>query len=209
MGRRLAVSDIHGEGRRLIAALKHARYSPGADRLFVLGDLIDRGSDSPYTVTLVQQLERDGAIVLRGNHDVMPQMVQRNDLSLESWFRVGGGYTWYQYGGMPPEEVITWLATRALYHEGPDCILVHAGLLPGIVLQEQTEHDVLWIRDEFHRGYTGKRVIFGHTPTPLLHGQGDKFEIWHGPDKTGIDTGAAWGGRLTVIDIDTNQTWWA
>lgn len=207
VGRRLVVSDIHGEGERLLEALAKAEYKPGEDRLFLLGDYIDRGTDSKRAVEIVQDLVKGGAIALKGNHDVMPGQVRREPFMLGWWHRNGGMATVQSFGGeFPPDEVIDWLESLPLYHEEPDRILVHAGLLPGVPLSEQHERDMLWIRDEFHMGYRGKPVYFGHTPTWHLHG---KWEPWFGQDKIGIDTGAAYGGLLTVLDIDTRQTWTA
>jgi serine/threonine protein phosphatase 1 len=205
--RRLVVSDIHGEGHRLLQALKAADYEPGNDRLFLLGDYIDRGTDSKVTVDIVRRLVADGAIALRGNHDTMPGIVRRDTGYFEWWVRNGGKSTIDSYGGkMPPDDVIDWLESLPLYHEEPDYILVHAGLEPGVPLAEQAEEALLWIREEFLNGYTGKRVIFGHTPTMNLH---QTWEPWVQVDKTGIDTGAAYDGKLTVLDLDTLQTWTA
>jgi serine/threonine protein phosphatase 1 len=205
--RRLVVSDIHGEGHRLLQALKAADYEPGNDRLFLLGDYIDRGTDSKGTVDIVRRLVADGAIALRGNHDTMPGIVRRDNSYLLWWVRNGGRATIDSYGGkIPPDDVIDWLESLPLYHEEPDCILVHAGLVPNTPLAEQTEDALLWIREEFINGYTGKCVVFGHTPTRNLH---QVWEPWAGVDKLGIDTGAAYDGKLTVMDLDNSQTWTA
>lgn len=99
MGRRLVVSDIHGEGHRLLQTLKDAEYEPGNDRLFLLGDYIDRGTDSKATVETVQRLVADGAIALRGNHDTMPGIVRNHPGELEWWYRNGGAATMHSYGG--------------------------------------------------------------------------------------------------------------
>lgn len=213
MWRRLAVSDIHGEGHRLLQVLEKAHYEPGNDRLFLLGDYIDRGTDSKRTVEIVQALQRTGAIVLMGNHDYVCVQVCRGAVDnphwqgdRDLWSSQGGDTTLRDYSGIPPDDVLDWLANLALYHEEPDCILVHAGLRPGIPLQEQNPNDLLWIRKPFHEGYRGKRVIFGHTPTSILHGS---WDVWHGPDKMGIDTGAVWGGYLTLCDLDNGQVWTA
>ena len=209
VGRRLAVSDIHGEGHRLLQVLEKAHYEPGNDRLFLLGDYIDRGIDSRLTIQIVQNLVKDGAIALLGNHDEWAIQAATHPTIIPHWMTQGGDKTMEAFGGLPSRQVIKWLLSLPLYHEEPDCILAHAGLRPGISLQDQDPNDLLWIRREFHEGYRGKRVIFGHTPTQVLYGEEGKWEIWHGPDKTGIDTGAAYGGRLTLYDIDTHRTWWA
>lgn len=211
MGRRLAISDIHGEGHRLLQVLDKAHYEPGTDRLFLLGDYVDRGTDSNTTVQLVQMLVELGAVALKGNHD---DWMWRNAAGIQpadfhGWIEQGGWTTLRDYQGWPPDSVTAWLAGLPFYIEEPDCILVHGGLKPGIPLNEQSHHDMLWIRREFHNNYRGKRVIFGHSPTSWITGDPNFLDIWHGPDKTGIDTGAAYGGRLTLYDLDTHQTWWA
>lgn len=251
MGRRLAVSDIHGERDRLQRVLDMAKYEPANDRLFLLGDYIDRGPDAKGTVDLVRQLQRNGAIALKGNHDAVLVAYYHGDATryawlrkhgFERWLEQGGTETLASYGGDVPDDVLAWLDALPLYHEEPDCILVHAGLKPGIPLEQQAHDDLLWIRDEFygatpaqglsacdHRRYTGKKVIFGHTPTRILHesyptpAQGlhtcdghtptsilhQRWEPWYGVDKVGIDTGAVWGGVLTLYDLDTQETWTA
>lgn len=208
MSRRLIVSDIHGEGHRLVRVLREAGYEPGIDRLFLLGDYIDRGTDSRVTVEIVRGLVKDGAVALMGNHDFMPIEASRDKRALAFWLQANGGRsTIDSYGGkMPPDDVLEWLDNLPLYHEEPDCILVHAGLRPEVPLSEQDPNDLRWIRDEFHYGYLGKHVYFGHTPTWNLH---EKWEVWEGPDKTGIDTGAAYSGLLTLLDIDSKQIWTA
>jgi len=210
MGRRLVVSDIHGEGHRLVKVLDKAGYEPKTDRLFLLGDYIDRGTDAKRTVELVQALVRDGAVALKGNHDAMPSQAIGNPAAVALWCCLNGGEeTIASYGGFPPEEVLQWLESLPLYHEEPDCLLVHAGILPGVPLEQQKPNDLLWIREEFYHNYRGEKlIIFGHTPTPYLHGE-IRWEPWFGPNMIGIDTGAAYGGVLTLMDIDTRQIWTA
>jgi serine/threonine protein phosphatase 1 len=67
---------------------------------------------------------------------------------------------------------------------------------PGIPLNKQSLHDLLWIRYEFISSPEkfGKIVVFGHTPLS----SGVPF-IDH--NKIGIDTGAVFGGRLTCIEL--------
>lgn len=223
LGRRLACADIHGHGRRLVQLLSLANYDPAHDRLFLLGDYVDRGPEPAYTVQVAQELHRAGAVCLLGNHDAVLLAYAQGDGSRYAWLREwafgtwaqqGGGVTLRDYGGTVPSDVVDFLASLPLYHEEPDCILVHAGLKPGVPLSAQTDDDLLWIRREFHEDYRGKLVIFGHTPTSILHerysppGQ-SPWVPWYGVDKVGIDTGAVWGGPLTLLDLDSGQLWTA
>lgn len=213
MTRRIAIADVHGEWGRLNNLLYFFNYST-SDRLFLLGDYIDRGENSKSTVELVCQLQSQCAIVLKGNHEHVAASVLRGNRvatkhwpvteQLGIWLEQGGWTTMRDYGGKIPDDVLDWFDSLPLYHEEPDCILVHAGLRPWIPLEYQAPDDLLWIRQEFIDGYSGKRVIAGHTPTFIVHG---KHEVYHGEDKVLIDTGAVFGGVLTAYDIDTGETW--
>lgn len=206
--RRLVVSDIHGEGRRLLQVLEAARYDPSTDRLFLLGDYIDRGSDSEGTLEIVEHLVQRGAVALLGNHDLMLVSTYYDPGNLQLWLFNGGYTTLAEFGGVIPERWVRFLERLPTHHEEPDCIMVHAGLAPGLPLSQQSDRDKVWIREPFLSQYRGKRVYFGHTPTCLLHGE-ERWEPWYGEDKVGIDTGAVYGGVLTLLDIDSGQTWTA
>lgn len=209
--RRLAVSDIHGYASKLESVLQQAGYNPDRDRLFLLGDYIDRGPEIRRTVELCIGLQRQGAVALLGNHDCACMLSWKPEM-YEIWTRPGNGgdLTLSEYGGRVPRRVLRWFERLPLWHEEPDCILVHAGFRPGVQLLRQNPHDLLWIREEFWFGYRGKLVIFGHTPTNILHG---KPAPWYGLDKIGIDTGACYtdefGGCLTLFDLDTHDIWQA
>lgn len=207
-GRRLVVSDIHGESQRLLHVLELADYNPSTDRLFLLGDYIDRGPDSAGTLEIVERLVDQGAIALRGNHDAMMVSAYHDERNLGLWLYNGGYTTLEEFGGVVPERWVRFLEQLPTHHEEPDCIMVHAGLYPGLPLDEQTEQIKLWIREPFLSQYRGKLVYFGHTPTALLYRK-KVWKPWRGKDKVGIDTGAVYGGVLTLLDIDTHQTWTA
>ena len=207
MTRRLAISDIHGYFDRFKTVLAAAEYDPAKDRLHILGDLCDRGPQSREVIEEARRLEALGVKVFKGNHEWLLSRAAANFDSgcVAEWISNGGGKTLDSYGGQVPWAVAVWCAGLPRYYEMPDMILVHAGLRPGVALSLQAERDLAWIRDEFIRGPApDKLVVFGHTPTYRLHG---KPEIWRGENRVGIDTGAAYGGPLTLVDLDTWQTW--
>ena len=61
------------------------------------------------------------------------------------------------------EEHLQLIETFEIYIELEDAIFVHGGVVPGAAIAETDPMRLLWIREEFHAGYQGKTVIFGHT----------------------------------------------
>ena len=223
MKRILAISDIHGELEKLESLLLKAEYKPAEDQLILLGDYVDRGPDSKGVVEKVKQLQDNGAIVLMGNHDhMMVKSFEQDPVFIERWFRNGAGQTLTSYDHMAaktesgaPEslekteeiaEHVAFLADLPCYYETDDYIFVHGGVHPTTVLAETDPYLLMWIREEFHKGYCGeKTVVFGHTPTDNLHG---KHDVYFGENKIiGIDGGAVFGGRLNCLELPSQKVY--
>lgn len=210
IGRILAVSDIHGNNDLLVRALQDAKYDPAVDKLYMLGDYIDRGPESKKTVETVMALQERGAIVLKGNHeDMLLRSLTPNhmsDIYYNMWMRNGGQHTLISYGGKIPREHIEWMSNLPSIHVDDNYIFVHAGIVPGIPLDKQDEWNLLWIREDFLLFYQGeKTVVFGHTPIKYLQcivSNSKDSLIYCDTNMIGIDTGAAFDGPVTVVDIE-------
>lgn len=202
--RLLAFGDIHGCRRALAALLREVAPGEG-DRLVFLGDYIDRGPDSAGVVDDLLELRArlPGTIFLRGNHEQMLLDLLAGDDPANFLFN-GGAKTIasYETRGLwpPPADHLAFFEQLPTFHATGPFIFVHAGLRPGLALQEQDPDDLLWIRHEFlDSGYDwGKTVVFGHTPReePLL-----------ATNRIGLDTGCVYGGRLTCCDVLTGKVW--
>jgi serine/threonine protein phosphatase 1 len=121
----------------------------------------------------------------------------------EMFFMNGGNVTAFSYGLIRtdaggrmdiPQTHIDFFSSLHLFYETDKFIFVHAGLKPGVPLAQQKKSDLLWIREEFINTDQSleKTVVFGHTPfaSPLVE-----------KDRIGIDTGAAFGGKLTCVEL--------
>lgn len=220
MGRILVISDIHGEITMFEQLLEKANYDSERDQLILLGDYIDRGPDSPGVLDKVIRLKEAGAIVLRGNHDQM--MVDAYEEKTNAWMRWiknGGIETLVNYDPSITEkefpktdrfkEHIDFIRSLDYYHETDEYIFVHAGLDPDLSLEDTDPNILIWIRDKFHQGYKGdKTVVFGHTPTPLLHKDDKNYDIYYGPNKIiGIDGAAVYGGQLNCLDVTSGDVY--
>ena len=193
------IGDIHGcldMFTRLIAKIE---WGPDRDTLILLGDYIDRGKDSKGVIDLLLELSGASSHVhcLIGNHEkIFLDYLSGKGVEL---FLVNGGETTlksYKKDGkirIPPKH-ITFLNNLEPWLELDDYYFVHAGLRPGVGIQEQSLDDLIWIRDPFiSSDYDfGKKVIFGHTPfyKPLMK-----------DNKIGLDTGAVYGNKLTCLEL--------
>ncbi|KMJ57679.1 serine/threonine protein phosphatase [Bacillus sp. LL01] len=234
MKRMLAISDIHGDLDKFERLLEIIQYDKNQDQLLLLGDYVDRGPKSRAVLDKVIKLTAEGAITLIGNHDKM--MIDAFDntedpLHLKRWYYNGGiktlqnyGYDiekddakyWYSTDEMPEPLAINeqirphleFLKTLPFYYETDTHIFVHAGVHPDTTLEVTDPHTLVWIREEFHKGYTGeKTVVFGHTPTKNLH---KKEEVYIGENNIiGIDGGCAYGGRLYCFEALEAKVYYA
>ena len=191
-----AVGDIHGCHDKLTGLLAKMDWQPDSgDLLLFLGDYIDRGPHSYAVVeTLLELIDQDptNVITLMGNHEKMFLDFLAGE-ELPHLFSNGMAATVSDYCRADRElsaDHLMFYRNLRLFYETEDYIFVHAGLMPGKALEEQSLADLLWIRDPFlDSGYDfGKTVVFGHTPfkQPLV-----------APGRLGLDTGAVYGGQLT------------
>jgi serine/threonine protein phosphatase 1 len=95
-GRDFVVGDIHGWYEPLMAELEAVCFDPALDRLFSVGDLINRGPDSERCLLLI---EEPWFFAVRGNHEqiLFNWLRQPDGVDVEMWLRYGGK-TWLGTG---------------------------------------------------------------------------------------------------------------
>jgi len=120
-----AIGDIQGCYDPLRRLLDRTKFDPGADRLWSVGDLVNRGPASVHVLRFLRDLG-DTATVVLGNHDLYLLM------RAAGYERREHGDTLYQVFEAPDrDELIAWLSRQPLMHVEGDYAMVHAGLLPG------------------------------------------------------------------------------
>ncbi len=176
----LAVSDIHGYGHLLKKLLEHAGYRPGEDRLYLLGDYVNKGPDSVGTLRYVETLCKQGATALLGNNEL--QWMQSREREIVPWH--------------------SFLHTLPLWAEDGPYIFVHAGVRPGVPMKQQQLEDLTDIDREVvvRTVMPDRTIVFGHSPTFRL-GAEPGF-VWQAHGKLGIDTGAGHGLCLSLVDLN-------
>jgi diadenosine tetraphosphatase ApaH/serine/threonine PP2A family protein phosphatase len=194
----------------------HQNPAPSKPMLIFLGDYVDRGPDSKGVLDQLIRLKsgRPETVFLKGNHEALLLDFLSDPEMMQHWLEWGGEETLESYGvknvlGRSGEDLaaelsekmpaahLSFLQSLALTHIEGDYFFVHAGVRPGVNLDDQQEEDLLWIRKKFHSAAASERpdkvIVHGHQPMkkPLDAG-------W----RIAVDTGACWTGKLTAVALE-------
>ncbi|CUH95369.1 hypothetical protein P22_1439 [Propionispora sp. 2/2-37] len=224
----IAISDIHGEGRKLLALLEECEYDANTDLLVIVGDMLDRGEENLDTLAICRKFQRQGAILLKGNHEqfvhdsIIEMLTNENwrakpSVDLYNWYTYHGGYSTYQeIKNLSPDrlrKILRFIRSLPFYYSAGRFIFSHAGANTAKPIEENEEDETLWMERSFPvcPAYPNKVLIFGHVPTWGLPPYNSKFKkknakIWYDTvhkDKIGIDCGSCFGGRLAALEIPT------
>ncbi len=213
-----AIGDIHGcldrlrELHDLIRADLAAR--PIDDPLLVhIGDYVDRGPDSRGVVALLEAgnpIDGVPTVNLMGNHErTMLDALSGAGAAMTDWMISGGKEALASWGGDPkaprptwpdfvPAAHLAWLRGLPHKHRLDGYMFAHAGVRPGVPLDEQAAQDLLTIRNSFLYSAVdhGAVVVHGHTPRGAPEVRFNRI---------GIDTGAVFNGALTCAILEARQ----
>ena len=119
-----AVGDVQGCYAELARLLEDIRFDAAADKLWLVGDLVNRGPGSLEVLRLIKSLG-DSAITVLGNHDLHLLAVAEGVAELHRTDTLD------EILNAPDrDELLHWLRNQCLLHAQDSYVLVHAGLLP-------------------------------------------------------------------------------
>lgn len=225
--RAYAIGDVHGRLDLLEDMLERIEADdrgrpPAKTYLVLLGDLIDRGPDSAGVIERFVGRPPTWArtVYLQGNHEeFFLNVLSGREETVGNWLTYGGYECAASYGvsqgatlNATPGEIverlreavpashIAFLEDMADSFRFGDYLFVHAGIRPGVMLNEQSQHDLRWIREGFLdcADDHGVMVVHGHTIV-------DKVE--QHPNRIALDTGAYRTGVLTGMGIEGRERW--
>lgn len=125
-GRDFIVGDIHGEFQQLTSLLSTVQFDRNVDRLFSVGDIIDRGPDSPACLELLNQ---SWFYMVRGNHETMMiEAIEYPDVCLSHWYSNGGLWSKIQSESYLQEYVTILKELPLIITIKGLCHIVHAEL---------------------------------------------------------------------------------
>lgn len=220
-----AVGDVHGrldlvqDAERKILA--RAAETEKLRLVIYLGDYVDRGPDSRRVLDhlmtpLPHPFQR---ICICGNHDdAFFQFVTSKKFD-RRWLEFGGDATLRSYGidsnyilqtspdgaelrrlvktEIPPAHLM-FLKNAPTAIRCGRYLFVHAGVMPGLPLEEQDDMDLMWMREPFLSSgpEMDVTVVHGHTATQ---------DVVFGPGRIGVDTGAYMTNKLSVLHIENQR----
>jgi serine/threonine protein phosphatase 1 len=229
MGRILVIGDIHGGLRALHQIMERAKVTV-RDTLIFLGDDVDGWSESPQVIDYLMGLsQRQNCIFIKGNHDeLLLDWLEGNTQNFDEkmWFKHGGEATITAYekvNDATKRQHIDFLKSlQNYYHDDQNRLFIHAGFtnmngihyeyFPKLFYWDRTLWETALSLDEtmakdswlYPRRLTlYEEVYIGHTPVTRIGATipVQKACVWN------VDTGAAFKGPLTVMDVNTKEFW--
>ncbi|MDB4047908.1 serine/threonine protein phosphatase [Polaribacter sp.] len=222
--RTFVIGDIHGGLKALLQVLNKLEVKE-EDTLIFVGDYVDGWSEAAQVIQfLIELSEKVKCIFIKGNHDVWCENWLKTAIVEPLWYLHGGKETIDSYDIFSEEdkkEHLSFFENMPLYHlDAENRLFLHAGFtsVHGVEKEIFTENfyfdRTLWelalaMNKNMDKDaiYFPKRlqyyseIYIGHTPTtnfgettPM-----NAFNVWN------IDTGAAFKGKITGINIDTKR----
>ena len=229
MHRKLVIGDIHGGLRALHQVIERAKVSKD-DLLIFLGDYVDGWSESPQVLDFLIELKKaNNCIFIRGNHDelLLDWLLNDNENIDEGmWFKHGGEATVLSYASVSSDKRQSHMEflrqLKDYYLDEKNRLFIHAGFtnMNGVdheyfpkmfywdrsLWETALSLDESIPKDSIHypkRLTLYNEIYIGHTPVTKINETVpiQKACLWN------IDTGAAFKGPLTIMNVDTKEFW--
>jgi len=224
--RTLVVGDIHGGLKALKQVLEKVKPLK-TDEFIFLGDYVDGWSESAKTVSfLINFSSKYSCVFLRGNHDELLYNYIKHGEAKKLWLQHGGELSKTNYDKLDKKETKQHLhffeSLRNYFIDSENRLFCHAGFTHNYGPEhEYYSNATYWDRSLWemvcamdltlqindgkypNRLKLFKEIYIGHTPVTYL----GKTKPVNFASVWNIDTGAAFKGPLSIIDIDTKEFW--
>ena len=227
--KKFVIGDIHGGLKALLQVLKKINCDENYTLIF-LGDYVDGWSESPAVLDFLIELQKkQPCVFIRGNHDelLLDWLLGNNEnIDEKLWFQHGGEATVLSYQNInaeTKEKHIQFLQSLQDYHlDDKNRLFIHAGFTnmkgveheffkplfywdrtlweTALAIDSQLSKDAITypLRLKIYN-----EIFIGHTPVTKIDETNpvNKACVWN------VDTGAAFKGKLTIMDVDTKEFW--
>jgi serine/threonine protein phosphatase 1 len=227
--KKFVIGDIHGGLKALLQVLKKINCDEN-DTLIFLGDYVDGWSESPAVLDFLIDLQKkQNCVFIRGNHDelLLDWLLGNNEnIDEKLWFQHGGEATVLSYqkiDAATKEKHIHFLQSLQNYYlDNENRLFIHAGFTnmrgveneffkaafywdrtlweTALAMDNQLSKDAITYPNRLK---IYKEIYIGHTPVTKIDETipVNKACVWN------VDTGAAFKGTLTIMDVDTKEFW--
>ena len=226
MNRTLVIGDIHGGLRALHQIMLRAKVTTN-DTLIFLGDYVDGWSESPQVIDYLINLGKtQNCIFIRGNHDELLLNWLNESKDNLQWYNHGGEATVLAYAkvneALKKVHIEFLKALKPYFLDTKNRLFIHAGFtnMNGVAYEYYPRFfswdRTLWetalsldenldIESEYYprRLTLYNEIYIGHTPTTRI---GSTIPVKKACVYN-VDTGAAFKGPLTVMDVDSKEFW--
>ena len=220
--RRLVLGDVHGGMKALEQVLERASFNPKEDQLISLGDLCDGWSESAAVVDYIMKLPNH--VLVAGNHDYWAAEWLTGESARYIWTSQGGVATidsYKDYSHKEKKKHGEYLSEAKPYHiDEYNNLYIHGGFDWHYSIEDQDPYNLMWDRDlwnvalfwqkmidnnaeagsikDYNKVFIGHTTTSRHNPalTPVK-----ASNVWN------IDQGAGWEGKLTLMDVQTENYW--
>ena len=224
MKRNIAIGDIHGGLKALKQLFKKLEITKD-DHLIFLGDYVDGWSESAQVIQYLIDLQKTNTCVfIKGNHDAWCEQWLASGHVNDVWFQHGGKETIESYEEFSEDKKkmhLQFFEDMDMYHlDDQKRLFVHAGFTSMHGVEKEYNVQIFYFdRTLWEMALTmdqriGKRselypnrlkhyheIYIGHTPTTNYY----KTQPMNAANVWNVDTGAAFTGPLSAINIDTKE----
>ena len=227
--KKFVIGDIHGGLKALLQVLKKINCDENYTLIF-LGDYVDGWSESPAVLDFLIELQKkQPCVFIRGNHDelLLDWLLGNNEnIDEKLWFQHGGEATVLSYQNInaeTKEKHIQFLQSLQDYYlDDKNRLFIHAGFTnmkgveheffkplfywdrtlweTALAIDNQLSKDAITypLRLKIYN-----EIFIGHTPVTKIDETipVNKACVWN------VDTGAAFKGKLTIMDVDSKEFW--
>lgn len=188
--RTLVIGDIHGCYDELASMVD--KFAPeSSDRIFCVGDIINRG---PFSDKCIRFVKENNIRVVMGNHE---------HWYIKSWPFTDNSVESFNFRRLEIEEHLEWMKSLPYYIIEEDFIIVHAGFDPAVAFKDNSKDNLVSLRMLDHTGapwfdgyYGTKHIYFGHWA---------KLGLMFGKYVTALDTGCVYGNTLSGYILEESR----
>ena len=214
---KFVIGDIHGNYKALVQCFERSGFNPLVDQLICLGDVVDGYPETKECIELLSSVK--DFILINSNHDQWYLDWLRTGVQAYLWVSQGGQATLKSVNHTFNQQHLDFFNSAVPYYiDDQTNLFVHGGIEIGVPLKNQSVNDLMWNRQmieyawncEQTKSCTIPKKLQGHAKYFIGHTTTEQYgsllplklcNVW------ALDTGAGFDGKLTIMNVNTEEYW--